>query len=306
METAKDTTRIRRNLLRWYQQNGRSFPWRSAEPDPYLVFISEIMLQQTQAPRVAQLLPPFLTKFPTVQDLAAASNADVVQSWQGLGYNNRAIRLRDAARMIVERYQGVVPSSPSLLRELPGIGPYASAAISTFAFNTRVVVLDVNIRRVYSRLYTAQPHTAAAEADGALSTFAESLIPTRNPAEWHHAVMDLGATVCMARTTRCGSCPLYDLCPSSHLETSPPPPKSQQKRQEPSFRGEPRRLWRGRIVQALRAANTAVSMADIEDRVFGGLQPAEREFADDVVQRLQSDGLVVVHRGRLRLADGTG
>lgn len=306
METAikepKDTTRVRRNLLRWYRLHGRDFPWRAPEPDPYVVMVSEVMLQQTQASRVADLLPAFLDRFPTVHHLAQASNAEVVMVWKGLGYNSRALRLRDAARMIVNEFQGSVPSTVEDLLRLPGIGPYASAAISTFAFDTRVVVLDVNVRRVYSRLFTTQPHTAAIEDDHTLSDFAARLIPRRHPSEWHHAVMDLGATVCMARRTLCSSCPLRTVCPSRHLEHAAPPPTTPRKT-EPMFRGQPRRLWRGRVVQALRSVEGRIDAATLQFMVFGVVDHSERVVVDYLLRALESDSLITRDSGYVRLTD---
>lgn len=306
METAikepKDTTRVRRNLLRWYRLHGRDFPWRAPEPDPYVVMVSEVMLQQTQASRVADLLPAFLDRFPTVHHLAQASNAEVVMVWKGLGYNSRALRLRDAARMIVNEFQGSVPSTVEDLLRLPGIGPYASAAISTFAFDTRVVVLDVNVRRVYSRLFTTQPHTAAIEDDHTLSDFAARLIPRRHPSEWHHAVMDLGATVCMARRTLCSTCPLRTVCPSRHLENAAPPPQKPRKA-EPQFRDEPRRLWRGRIIEALRSINGTVAVEDLASMVFGVRRPSEVALVERMFEALESDGLISRSAGFVKLTD---
>jgi A/G-specific adenine glycosylase len=302
METAKDTTHIRRNLLRWYRKNGRSFPWRMPETDPYVVMVSEVMLQQTQAPRVAELLPIFLERFPSVQQLSTASNAAVIMAWKGLGYNNRALRLRDAARMVMEEFSGQIPSAMDDLRRLPGIGPYASAAISTFAFNTRTIVLDVNVRRVYSRLSSWQPDSAGIAADATLEPFAQSVLPKRNPSEWYHAVMDLGATICMARRTLCSGCPLQNHCPSSHLEHTPPPLRTSQ-RSEPMFRGEPRRLWRGRVVQALRSIDGRVRHDDLLTMVFGVLSQPEREVVAQVLTALETDGLITRDAGYVRLSD---
>lgn len=270
--------------------------------NPYVVMVSEVMLQQTQAPRVAELLPLFLERFPSVEHLSEASNAAVIMAWKGLGYNNRAIRLRDAARMVVEEFSGQVPAAIEDLRRLPGIGPYASAAITTFAFDTRVVVLDVNVRRVYSRLYTTQPHSAAVVSDQTLSMFASILIPRQRPSEWHHAVMDLGATICMARRTLCSTCPLRTVCPSRHLENAAPPPQKPRKA-EPQFRDEPRRLWRGRIVEALRTINGAVAVEDLTSMVFGVRRPAEVALVERMFEALESDGLISRSAGFVKLTD---
>ncbi|MFM8770658.1 MAG: A/G-specific adenine glycosylase, partial [Candidatus Kapaibacterium sp.] len=187
---------IAQRLMEWYAETARPFPWRTQPPDPYIVLLSETMLQQTQASRVATLLPVFLELYPTIHHLAAATNGEIIRHWKGLGYNSRALRLRDAARMIVDQHQARVPSSVNDLRALPGVGPYTSAAIACFAYNVYAVVLDVNVRRVYSRIARAQATTVDVEADSVLEDVARTLIPHSAPSEWHHAVMDLGATIC--------------------------------------------------------------------------------------------------------------
>lgn len=304
MPVLKDTTRIRTLLLRWYRKTARSFPWRVADVDPYVVFVSEIMLQQTQAPRVAELLPAFLAQFPTFSVLATATNASMIMAWKGLGYNNRALRLRDAARMIVHEYDGILPRDVDTLRTLPGIGPYASAAISTFAFNTYTVVLDVNVRRVYSRLATKQPDTSVILSDAELQQFGASLIPRRSSAEWHHAVMDLGATICKARTVNCGACPLSSICPSTGLRSNDdvPSPRSRKQHREPMFRGEPRRLWRGRIVQALRDHHQ-LSTTNLLDIVFGPVTSEEQTVINQILHALERDNILTKHGENNRLTE---
>jgi len=265
--------------------------------DPYVVLVSEIMLQQTQAPRVAELLPPFLERFPSLHALARASSADVIRAWKGLGYNNRAVRLRNAARRIQEEHGGVVPARVADLISLPGIGPYAAGSIATFAYDVRTVVLDVNVRRVYSRLAQPQPLTTSLLSDGELQQLAELLIPKRSSAaEWHHAVMDLGATICMARRALCDRCPLSSVCSSantvepSHRRTVEP--SHRRTKQEPTFRGEPRRLWRGRLVAALRDHPDGLTNAAIGRTVFGSVATEERPFVQELLERLLKDGMV--------------
>ncbi|MCX6140908.1 MAG: A/G-specific adenine glycosylase [Candidatus Kapabacteria bacterium] len=291
-----------RSLLRWYRKNSRDFPWRTADTDPYVVLVSETMLQQTQTSRVAEALPRFLAVFPTIQDLARASNADVIRQWQGMGYNSRALRLRDAARSIVELHGGVVPCEMGLLRALPGVGPYTSAAIMCFAFNKRVVVLDVNVRRVYSRILARQKTTLDLELDETLIPFAEQLIPARNASAWHHAVMDLGATICTARAPKCGVCPLAEQCPSHDMLI----PMTRPRRTEPTFRGEPQRIWRGRFIEVLRKIDgrSYTSISKLFTLAAGSpLQRSEHEWYQQTLQRLTSDGLIVGTSKGVRLAD---
>ena len=257
------------------------------------------MLQQTQAPRVAELLPPFVDRFPSVEVLAGASTAEVIRAWKGLGYNNRAVRLRDAARRIVEEHDGAVPSDHDSLIALPGIGPYAAASIATFAFDVRTVVLDVNVRRVYSRLAEPQPRSDTLLDDTELKVVAEQLIPKRSSAaEWHHAVMDLGATICKARQTHCDQCPLASACPSAH---SVAPVIQKRTAREPMFRGEPRRLWRGRVVEALRAHQDGLTQRVLVRTVLGDATTEESAFVADLIDRLAGDGIVERRGRRVRL-----
>ena len=218
-------------LLAWYGERKRDLPWRSA-PDAYAILVSEFMLQQTQAVRVIPYYDRFLERYPTVDDLAAASLADVLRLWNGLGYNRRAKRLRDAARIIAESGW---PDTPEDLQQLPGVGPYTAAAVASFAFGARVAALDTNARRVLSRWH-GEP------LDGAvLRRVAEGDLAAE-AGDWNQAIMDLGALVCRPRRPSCTACPVEPWCsgPDGYV---PPPP-------EPRFEGSARQL-RGSIMRAL-------------------------------------------------------
>ncbi len=292
---------LTQTLLDWYKRNARPFPWRVSRIDPYVVFISETMLQQTQASRVAERLPAFLEVFPSVYHLAQASNGTMLRQWQGMGYNSRALRLRDAAKSIVEVHRGVIPSDPDVLRKLPGVGPYTSAAIACFAYNKRVVVLDVNVRRVYSRLVARQTTTVETELDDLLHAFALRVIPERRSSQWHHAVMDLGATICTARKPACNACPLSELCPSAFVMQ----PGERKKSAEPTFRNEPQRLWRGRIIESLRGidAGRTTTVNALCARVLGEHSSDERDWFEAVLQALEKAQQVTRSGQRIRLAD---
>lgn len=292
---------IAQRLMEWYAETARPFPWRTQPPDPYIVLLSETMLQQTQASRVAALLPVFLESYPTIHHLALATNGEIIRHWKGLGYNSRALRLRDAARMIVDNHQGRVPSSVDELRALPGIGPYTSAAIACFAYNVYAVVLDVNVRRVYSRLTRAQATTVDVEADSVLDGVARTLIPCNAPSEWHHAVMDLGATICTSRSPQCSSCPMAALCPSAGIMQ----PAMRTKRSEPMFRGEPRRLWRGRVVEHLRHIGPSGITESALAKVILGAEATddERAWLRTLVTVLERDCVVSQRGRRISLAD---
>ena len=169
--------------MKWYSQNRRALPWRETR-DPYAILVSEVMLQQTQVDRVIPRFIAWLERWPTVEALAAASPAEVIVAWQGLGYNRRAVSLRRAACVVAER------GWPEDLTELPGVGPYTAAAVGNFAFGRDVLPIDTNVRRVQERTREA--------FDGSCA----------------QALFDLGATICLARIPRCGECPLADACPS--------------------------------------------------------------------------------------------
>ena len=170
-------------LLAWFAENGRDLPWRRTR-DPYSILVSEVMLQQTQAARVVPRYLDWLVRWPSAEALAAAPTAEVIRAWQGLGYNRRALSLQRAARHAAER------GWPEDLTELPGVGPYTAAALACFAFGRPVLPTDVNVARVLERTGGTFDHTCA------------------------QALMDLGATVCIARVPRCGACPLASACPS--------------------------------------------------------------------------------------------
>lgn len=298
MHAFKDTTLLRRALLAWYARSGRALPWRTSNPDPYMVLVSEVMLQQTQAARIAERLPDFLQLFPTVRHLAEASNGTIIRAWKGLGYNSRALRLRDAAREIVQRFDGVVPATVSDLRSLPGIGPYASAAVACFAYGVPAVVLDVNVRRVYSRWMTRRATTTEVAADADVTAFAEAVIPRRKASDWHHAVMDLGATICTARRPACEECPLQRHCPSRSVMAE----ATRLRKAEPTFRGEPVRLWRGRIVKHVQTHDGST-----DRRLFRAITGTTATAEDlawlrSVLTKLERDGLIQREADRTFLA----
>jgi A/G-specific adenine glycosylase len=258
---------FRTAVLDWYAAHGREFFWRNkdgAPADAYQTFVSEVMLQQTQTSRVQEKLPTFLAQFPTIEALAAADNATIIRAWQGMGYNSRALRLRDCARAVVERHAGEIPSALEDLRALPGVGAYTASALAAFAFGQDVPVVDVNIRRVYSRVVRAMPTTLDVLPESDVERSAAVMLPRGRSSQWHQALMDIGALFCTARQPKCHStdaaCPVQHLCASgshgshgSHNSLRTMVEAKPQKRAEPSFRGQPNRIWRGRIVELLRA-----------------------------------------------------
>lgn len=194
-------------LLDWYRRKGRKLPWRvgaGARADPYAVWLSEIMLQQTTVATVGPYFRDFLERWPTVSELAAASLDDVLHAWQGLGYYSRARNLHKCARTVAERFAGRFPGNEAELRSLPGIGPYTAAAIATFAFGQRTIPIDGNVERVFSRIFAlADPLPGLKRR---IAERAEPMMPER-PGDFWQAVMDLGATLCRPRNPLCDACP---------------------------------------------------------------------------------------------------
>ncbi len=196
-----------RRLLHWYDQHGRQLPWRSANPDPYAVWLSEIMLQQTTVATVSEYYRRFLERWPTLAALAAAERDEVLTAWAGLGYYARARNLHKCAQMVA---QNGFPKEESELLRLPGIGPYSAAAIAAIAFDRPATVVDGNVERVMARL-----HAVAEPLPGAkprLRELAGALTPTRRPGDYAQALMDLGATVCRPRSPDCPACPWQADC----------------------------------------------------------------------------------------------
>ena len=264
-----------RRLLEWYQPRRGAYPWRTSSPDAYRVLVSEIMLQQTQATRVAPVYEAFIRRFPSVQVLAAASRADVVAAWAGLGYNRRAVALSEAAKAIVSHHAGRVPSDPQALTTLPGCGPYTAAAVASIAYDVPVPAIDVNHARVVARSRLGrEPHEVAA------SSIRRAAIRWMNGAEpgaWNQAVMDLGRATCRP-IPRCGSCPLQRECRSQDRRQHVP--NRTLSRQGP-FGGSSRQL-RGRVVAELRLGPCTLGrLACVTGRsvenVFGAVRALEAE-----------------------------
>lgn len=202
-----------RALLAWYDRHRRSLPWRAlpgTRPDPYRVWLAEVMLQQTTVAAVIPYYERFAARWPRLSDLAAAAEAEVLAAWAGLGYYARARRLIPCARAVVERHGGRFPSEEASLRALPGIGAYSAAAIVAIAFDRPAVVVDGNVERVMARLFAVKQPLPKAKTQ--LRALAGTLAPRRRPGDYAQAVMDLGATVCTPRAPRCGDCPWASPC----------------------------------------------------------------------------------------------
>ena len=242
---SRTLARVERRLEAWFAANARDLPWRRTR-DPYAILVSEVMLQQTQVDRVVPRYLAWLERWPTAEALAGASAADVIREWQGLGYNRRGLALHRAARHVAEN------GWPDDLAELPGVGPYTAAAIRCFALGEDVLPVDVNVERVQRRTRHVFATSSA------------------------QALMDLGATICLARVPRCDSCPLAAMCPSRGIRDEPA-------RTQGPFEGS----FRQRRAATLRiVANAPCELAELDD---------------EAVRSLERDGLVVVAEGQVAL-----
>lgn len=267
----------------WYAQHARDLPWRRPGTTAWAVLVSEIMLQQTPVSRVLPVYDTWLERWPSPADLAAEPVGEAVRAWGRLGYPRRAQRLHAAAAAIVAVHGGEVPDDHAALRALPGVGDYTAAAVATFAFGRRHVVLDTNVRRVLARAVQGVelpgPSVTRAERD-----LAEQVLPAHEPAAvaWSAAVMELGALVCTAAGPRCDTCPVADLCAwrsAGHPPYAGPPRRGQ------TYAGTDRQC-RGRLLDVLREASGPVPGARLES---AWSPAAQRERC---LRSLLDDGLV--------------
>jgi A/G-specific adenine glycosylase len=206
-----DRRRFRQRLLTWYKRHGRDLPWRNTD-DPYHILVSEIMLQQTQVDRVLPKYAEWLEKYPTMTALAGAPDAEVTAAWYPLGYNIRPKRLQSIAREAVAKYGGELPSDERTLRSFKGIGAYTAGAIRSFAFRERAAILDTNVARVLFRVFVAAGDPKSHAMKRHLWDVSEALVPSRHAYDFNQALMDLGATVCVARNPKCLVCPMAKSC----------------------------------------------------------------------------------------------
>lgn len=254
-------TELHDAVLDWYDANARDLPWRTATATPWSVMVSEFMLQQTPVSRVLPVHEAWLERWPTPADLAAEPTGEAVRAWGRLGYPRRALRLHAAATAIVEQHGGEVPDSYDELIALPGVGDYTAAAIATFAYGKRHVVLDTNVRRVFARTLSGVEFPAQS-VNKAERELAAGVLPHDEPtaATWSVAVMELGALVCTAAGPSCARCPVADLCAwraAGHPAYDGPPRKAQ------TWAGTDRQC-RGRLLAVLRDADSPVHRSRLD------------------------------------------
>ena len=270
----------------WFQSHARDLPWRSS--NPWGVLVSEFMLQQTPVVRVTPKWHEWMERWPTPDALAAASPADVITAWGRLGYPRRALRLRECAIVISHEHNNRVPSDVATLLTLPGIGSYTAAAIASFAYQDRALVLDVNIRRLFRRLYDGSDQLSAAPTKSEIKERSQ-LLPETGAHIWAAATMELGALICTARSPKCDQCPVANEC---HWRAAGYPASEVRKRGQ-KWHGTDRQC-RGTIIEALRSA-PSLSQQEIEQLW------SEKEQLDRAIASLLKDQLITVVETRYSL-----
>ena len=300
--------RTQRLLLDWYARNGREhLPWRATR-DPYRILVSEFMLQQTQVDRVLPKYEAFVERFPDFASLAAAATSEVLRLWQGLGYNSRAVRLRQLAQAVVERFDGRMPHDQEALRSLPGVGPYTVAAIRAFAFNLDDAAVDTNVRRVVHRVLHGLEYPPSVP-QRAIDASAHDIVPHGRGHDWNSAMMDLGATICTARAPKCLLCPLNGACKAAPVDAAalerarskyarPRSPQEKMRFEDTT------RYARGRIIDRLRdlPPGQRISLLDLHGEVGPRLNRTPDEIAA-ILRDLVRDGLVRFEDQQVALQD---
>lgn len=308
MKRREHITAFAEEIWSWYAKHKRILPWRdlSIADDTeraYAILVSEIMLQQTQVSRVERAFPRFLKQFPTLKDLAVASKREVILAWRGMGYNARALRLRDAARKVCTDYGGVFPCGMEDLQSIKGVGHYTAGAIRNFAFVLPTPCLDTNIRRILHRTFVGpeRPDGTWVKRDAYLLKIAADVLaealkhPTHTTADWHAALMDFGSLVCTKSNPRWEICPLTQrgICKAAYRVKK----GERNSRREPGrLVGSvfiPNRIVRGKIVEELRDASRGLCRDDIGRRVCLDWSPQwHGEWLEGLLRTLVHDQLI--------------
>lgn len=251
-----------RRLIQWYESQQRDLPWRRTD-DPYHIWVSEIMLQQTQVDTVIPYYHRFLSRFPDIESLAKADRQQVLKSWEGLGYYSRARNLQDAARTVMEKFNGKLPDSIDDLRSLKGIGPYTSAAISSIAWQQPYAAVDGNVIRVLSRYFGITDDTRSSRTQRQIQELADQCLDEERPGDYNQAVMELGAMVCRPKNPECGECPLSAGCIAYKMAATDQIPYKSPTREVPHHQVVVGLIVRddGKLLIALRP----------EEKMLGGL-----------------------------------
>ncbi|MGZ3645915.1 MAG: A/G-specific adenine glycosylase [Ktedonobacteraceae bacterium] len=302
---AEQLKRVHSYLLRWYAAEHRDLPWRSTH-DSYAILVSEIMLQQTQVQRVLPKYEQFLTAFPSLANLAAASTADVISVWIPLGYNMRAVRLQSIARQVMNEFDGKLPDTIEELLRLKGIGRYTAGAIACFAFLQQVAMVDTNIHRVLHRVFLGTDLSEPGLTDDQRLIFAELVLPDGKAYDWNQALMDLGATICTSANPQCSRCPLQDVCKTyaelSQYSLFPSGTTMRQLRKvaekKEVYQKQPftstNRYFRGRIVDHLcsQPEGQRIPLSVLGPKIKHDFQEEDLIWLQQLVEKLAKDGLV--------------
>ncbi len=249
-------------LLEWYRQHGREFPWRQPAPDPYTVWVAEVMLQQTRTETVRPYFERWMQRFPTLESLAQAHPDEVLALWEGLGYYRRALALWRAAREVMERFGGRLPQDPETLQRLPGIGRYTAHAIASIAFGRDVPVVDGNVKRVLARLFALEEPVDRPAGERRLWELAQEHLPPGRASAYNQALMDLGATICTPRAPACERCPLRPWCRAYARGEPTRWPRRTPKKPIPHYRV---------VAGVIRRGNRVLLARRPEGRLLGGL-----------------------------------
>ena len=229
-----DIPLLRRGVLNWYKRNRRNLPWCD-ETDPYRIWVSEVMLQQTQVATVIPYYGRFLQRFPCVEALAQATLTEVLKAWEGLGYYARARNLHKAAQEIITTWNGQFPKTYAQLRTLPGFGPYTAGAVASLVFGEAVPAVDTNVRRVIARLFAIESDVTRGSGARQVHEIATRLVEPQRPRDWTQAIMELGATICTATAPDCPSCPVINLCQSKQQGQEQHLPLKPEKKPRPHY-----------------------------------------------------------------------
>lgn len=289
---------LQNRLLDWYHENKRILPWRD-RPDAYSVWVSEIMLQQTRVETVIPYFENWMRLFPTVTALANASEREVLNAWEGLGYYSRARNLRRAARIVAGSHEGKIPHDVETLRKLPGIGRYTAGAISSIAFGMDEPVLDGNVKRVYARLFDVTEAVNSPKGEKLLWGVARENLPPGKAGDFNQALMELGATICAPRSPRCPICPLREMCRARSNGTQELRPVKAPKKAMPHYIhaagvivGEGKVLLAQRPSKGLLGGMWEFPNGRVEGDPAGGLAKALRSGYSLRVRRKEALGVV--------------
>lgn len=294
--------RFYEKLLTWYKKNSRDLPWRKTH-DPYKILVSELMLQQTQVDRVIEKYKQWITVFPNVYVLSRMSSRRVIAEWQGLGYNRRALYLHRIAKKVVNEHSGKFPRTLEELVELPGIGQYTAGAIMSFAYNENTPILDTNVKRVLGRIFFGYK-VLQKSTESELWELARTLTPKKDSYNYHQALMDFGSLVCTSKKPACRTCPLQRQCLSypDILSASAEDLRYQPQAKETLYFGQPRRIWRGKILKYLHDVDSSgATYSQIGKAIQEDFSILRLQWLKDVVQTLEKDELVKLKKKRVYL-----